>query len=211
MKLLLVIISLLFSTSALSANPITWHDLIPKVQAPTETLPQLSASDLTLFQEVLAYKLASERRELTKDETLGYQQRIQRAKKENLDIDHLFDIRNQYLEAQKQAMNTTVKDLPSDEITIQGFLVPLEMDGMKTTKFLLVPTAGACVHTPPPPINQIIVVDFEQGFELQSLEAPVSVSGFLGAKKNNLSVNFSDGNQDIKTGYKLLASDIKTI
>ncbi len=211
MKLLLVIISLLFSTSALSANPITWHDLIPKVQAPAETLPQLSSSELTLFQEVLAYKLASERRDLTKEETLGYQQRLHRAKKQNLDINHLLDIRNQYLEAQKQAMNTTVKDLPSDEITIQGFLVPLEMDGMKTTKFLLVPTAGACVHTPPPPINQIIVVDFEQGFELQSLEAPVSVSGFIGAKKNNLNVNFSDGNQDIKTGYKLVASDIKTI
>ncbi|GAM66403.1 hypothetical protein JCM19236_3855 [Vibrio sp. JCM 19236] len=211
MKLLLVIISLLFSTSALSANPITWHDLIPKVQTPTETLPQLSASELTLFQEVLAYKLASERRELTKDETLGYQQRLQRAKKENLDIDHLLDIRNRYLEAQKQAINTTVKDLPSDEVTIQGFLVPLEMDGMKTTRFLLVPTAGACVHTPPPPINQIIVVDFEQGFELQSLETPVSVSGFINAKKNNLNVNFSDGNQDIKTGYRLVASDIKTI
>jgi len=39
---------------------------------------------------------------------------------------------------------------------IAGFALPLERVGDKVTEFLLVPYFGACIHTPPPPANQII-------------------------------------------------------
>jgi hypothetical protein len=44
------------------------------------------------------------------------------------------------------------------DVRIPGFVVPLEegKDGMK--EFLLVPYFGACIHSPPPPANQIIHV-----------------------------------------------------
>ena len=43
-------------------------------------------------------------------------------------------------------------------VRLPGFVVPLEetRDGLK--EFLLVPYFGACIHTPPPPANQIIHV-----------------------------------------------------
>ena len=43
-------------------------------------------------------------------------------------------------------------------VRIPGFIVPLEdsKDGMK--EFLLVPYFGACIHSPPPPANQIVHV-----------------------------------------------------
>jgi uncharacterized protein len=43
-------------------------------------------------------------------------------------------------------------------VRIPGFVVPLEdgKDGLK--EFLLVPYFGACIHSPPPPSNQIIHV-----------------------------------------------------
>jgi hypothetical protein len=43
-------------------------------------------------------------------------------------------------------------------VRIPGFVVPLEdsAEGMK--EFLLVPYFGACIHSPPPPANQIIHV-----------------------------------------------------
>jgi uncharacterized protein len=43
-------------------------------------------------------------------------------------------------------------------VRIPGFVVPLEdsNDGLK--QFLLVPYFGACIHSPPPPANQIIDV-----------------------------------------------------
>lgn len=39
---------------------------------------------------------------------------------------------------------------------IAGFALPLERKGDKVIEFLLVPYFGACIHTPPPPANQII-------------------------------------------------------
>lgn len=39
---------------------------------------------------------------------------------------------------------------------IAGFVLPLERQGEKVTEFLIVPYFGACLHTPPPPANQII-------------------------------------------------------
>ena len=48
--------------------------------------------------------------------------------------------------------------LEGQPVRIPGFVVPLEegKDGLK--EFLLVPYFGACVHSPPPPANQIIHV-----------------------------------------------------
>lgn len=44
------------------------------------------------------------------------------------------------------------------KISIPGFVVPLDEQG-KT--FLLAPYAGACIHGPPPPINQIVYVTMQ--------------------------------------------------
>jgi uncharacterized protein len=41
---------------------------------------------------------------------------------------------------------------------IAGYVVPIESAPHGTTQFLLVPYFGACIHTPPPPANQIIHV-----------------------------------------------------
>jgi hypothetical protein len=49
-------------------------------------------------------------------------------------------------------------DLNGNRVRIPGFVVPLERKGNLITEFLLVPYFGACIHTPPPPANQIIHV-----------------------------------------------------
>ena len=48
--------------------------------------------------------------------------------------------------------------LVGQTVRIPGYVVPLEdsKDGLK--EFLLVPYFGACVHSPPPPANQIVHV-----------------------------------------------------
>ena len=61
-----------------------------------------------------------------------------------------------YLAAVKKA--PTVDELDGRRVKIPGFIVPLETDGQVTSEFLLVPYFGACIHTPPPPGNQIIHV-----------------------------------------------------
>lgn len=48
--------------------------------------------------------------------------------------------------------------LEGQSVRLPGFVVPLEdgKDGMR--EFLLVPYFGACIHSPPPPANQIVHV-----------------------------------------------------
>ncbi len=43
-------------------------------------------------------------------------------------------------------------------VRIPGYIVPLEDTKTGMKEFLLVPYFGACIHTPPPPSNQIIDV-----------------------------------------------------
>jgi len=55
-------------------------------------------------------------------------------------------------------INDDVKVLDGALIRIEGYPVPLEDDMKEASEFLLVSSAGACIHTPPPPPNQIIHV-----------------------------------------------------
>jgi hypothetical protein len=48
--------------------------------------------------------------------------------------------------------------LDGKRVVIAAFIVPLEDDIQRADEFLLVPYFGACVHTPPPPPNQMVYV-----------------------------------------------------
>jgi hypothetical protein len=64
-------------------------------------------------------------------------------------------------------------------IRIAGFLVPLEWGDKNLKEFLLVPYFGACIHTPPPPANQIIhVIANPPAKGMQAMEA-VWVEGVI--------------------------------
>lgn len=55
-----------------------------------------------------------------------------------------------------------VKELDGRKIKLGGFAVPLDGDGKITTEFLLVPYYGACIHVPPPPANQAILISLDK-------------------------------------------------
>ncbi|MCB1201541.1 MAG: DUF3299 domain-containing protein [Leptospiraceae bacterium] len=47
---------------------------------------------------------------------------------------------------------------------IAGYVVPLlDFNWQNLNEFLLVPTPTACIHTPPPPANQMIYVRMQKG------------------------------------------------
>ena len=67
----------------------------------------------------------------------------------------------QYLKLQIEAQAMldeapTVESLDGETVRIPGFVLPLEFDETSIKEFLLVPYFGACIHTPPPPANQVI-------------------------------------------------------
>lgn len=52
----------------------------------------------------------------------------------------------------------SLQDLNGKEVEIAAYIVPLEDNMQEADEFLLVPYFGACVHTPPPPPNQMVYV-----------------------------------------------------
>lgn len=72
-----------------------------------------------------------------------------------------------------------VEDLNNTMVRIPGFVVPLEGEDQRVDRFFLVPYFGACIHTPPPPSNQIIDTHYEPGTKLDSLYDAVWITGKL--------------------------------
>lgn len=74
----------------------------------------------------------------------------------------------------------TVASLDRRSLRLGGYPVPLETDARgRSTQFFLVPYPGACIHVPPPPPNQIILVNYPEGIRLDDIYAPIWVSGPL--------------------------------
>ena len=74
----------------------------------------------------------------------------------------------------------TVAAMDGKKIRIGGYPVPLETDTKgRSTLFFLVPYPGACIHVPPPPPNQLILVRYPHGIKLEDIYAPLWVIGTL--------------------------------
>jgi hypothetical protein len=72
-----------------------------------------------------------------------------------------------------------VASLDGKKIKIPGYVVQLEGDAEKVTEFLLVPYFGACIHVPPPPPNQIVLVRFPKGVPYEHTFDAVWVEGTI--------------------------------
>ena len=80
-------------------------------------------------------------------------------------------------------------------VRIPGYVVPLDDSTTGLKEFLLVPYFGACIHTPPPPANQIVhVVPRSAAKGFRSMDT-VWVSGTLKAAKSDTAMGAS--------GYRL--------
>ena len=78
----------------------------------------------------------------------------------------------------------TVPALNGKPIRLGGYPVPLESDAKgNSTLFFLVPYPGACIHVPPPPPNQLVLVGYPKGLKLDDIYTPLWVSGTLKVEK----------------------------
>ena len=73
-------------------------------------------------------------------------------------------------------------ELDGQDVSLAGYMIPLDFSSGGVTDFVLVPFVGACIHVPPPPPNQLVFVTSERPFEARNLWDAVLVSGRLGAE-----------------------------
>ena len=77
--------------------------------------------------------------------------------------------------------------LDGEEVRIAGFTVPFEDWMTSASEFLLVPYAGACVHTPAPPPHQLVYVEMQgsRRASLAGMQAPMWIEGVLHIEETN--------------------------
>lgn len=177
--------ALLFSlgttVNAQEMKPTYWQDLVPQVERVADPFAALDSNQLYDLGTIARYEASLNEPGFKPSEEAKKNIAEIRAnlKKQGIDVDHLFSMREQIKQQRMASATQPNKAILDKKHRIPGFITPVEMEGTKVTKFFLVPTAGACIHTPPPPPNQIVLVDYPEGIELVSLATPVWVEGEL--------------------------------
>ena len=103
---------------------------------------------------------------------------------EGLDFSALSDADPRAVEALKRLQQAweqapVEQSLDRQRVRMTGFVVPLDGNQGALREFLLVPYYGACIHTPPPPANQIVHVRLATPApDIQMMDS-VAVSGLI--------------------------------
>jgi hypothetical protein len=201
-----LLIGALLTVTAFAEEPrqVMWADLVPKSAAFDNPFLKLAPEQLTRVSEVAAIRDRRERgdKNLSRAEIESEPVLVRKLEQAGVDVDALLAKRKEIIERGR-----TVNPLLNGQIVrLPGYLLPLEFSGKQVSEFLLVPWVGACIHTPPPPPNQIVHVKPEKPVEMSGMFAPVWVTGKMttGAIKKSLSL--VDGSADIDVGYSLRAS-----
>jgi len=188
-----------------------WEDLTPKVAASENPFSKLTKDQLAKLTDVASVRDRKARADskLSAADLDNEQALTRKLQESGVDVDGLLARRKEMAEQQRvrgQALNSA---LDGQLVRMPGYLLPLEFSGKMVTEFLLVPWVGACIHTPPPPPNQIVHVKADKPFEMAGVFMPVWVTGKLTAAATKKSLFLIDGSSDVDIGYSLRASQVE--
>jgi hypothetical protein len=130
-------------------------------------------------------------------------------KEAGVDVDGLLAKRTEVAEQARIRAQSPEPSLNGQVIRLPGYLLPLEFSGKEITEFLLVPWVGACIHTPPPPPNQIIHVKSDKPIGNITLFAPIWVTGRMTTGAVKKSLYLVDGASDISIAYTMQATVVE--
>lgn len=199
------------AASAFEAQEITWDDLIPaeaEFDDPFTKLDDDTVYELTLV--AMVYDQIEEGEEVDQDTIANHERRLESLEEKGIDVKGLIGMRDEVTKEREAKLELTNKNLDGKMVRIPGYLLPLEFDEDKVIEFFLVPYVGACIHTPPPPPNQIVYVRVDEGYSSPGgLYTPIWVDGIIRSERTNSNLNFVDGASDIPSGYMLDAINIE--
>ena len=140
----------------------------------------------------------------------AYNDRVEQLEEQGVDIDVLLGMREQVAAERREKAMLANEQLNGEQVRIPGYVLPLEYDNDLVTEFLLVPYVGACIHTPPPPPNQIVHVVSEAGIETDgSLFTPVWVNGLMKTESSQSNLTLVDGSSNVPSAYQLRAESVE--
>ncbi|MFC3878721.1 DUF3299 domain-containing protein [Algoriphagus namhaensis] len=195
---------------AQEVKEIQWDDLIPdevEIDDPFEKLTEDQIDDL---RYIVRMRTLQERKpgSVAAESLKTIEEKEKKLAAEGVNVESILAQHTAITELLKKNAEAVVESLDGLNIRMLGYLLPLDFNGKNGVEFLLVPWVGACIHTPPPPANQIVFIKFDKGFEVNSLFAPVWVEGTLLTEKLTKDLYLADGESKINVGYAMSAKKI---
>ena len=194
------------------SKEITWSDLVLKIEF-DDPFTKLSSEQLFNLGQVAKIREKEEapgvgvsEYDRTKKDSLEHLLAA-----EDVDVDGLLAKRYEIAALRQKQFESVDTTLNNVKIIMAGYLLPLNFVEGKTTEFLLVPWVGACIHTPPPPKNQIIYLQSKEGIEPLSRFQAVSIEGFLTTNQRTSTLYLVDGTDDITSGYSMFEAEINLL
>jgi len=201
-----------FGAWAEAVTEIKWQDLIPTKQSIASPFQELTADQkyqvamIASIRKLQAKGLTAEGDPATRDA----EDFTAKLEKQGLDVEALLAQHEAFrAEAIKQGQQL-VHNLDGQLIRMPGYLLPLEYSGKAVSEFLLVPFVGACIHVPPPPLNQIVFVVVDKPFTPRGIYTPVWVTGRISTKPTQKTLSLVDGTSNVNAGYFLGDGKVET-
>jgi len=187
-----------------------WTDLVPKDTGIEDPFEKMSSEQLQNLGTVASYRTLEEYSPESVTEEIQEEKDSLESwlASKGLDVDSLIAARSRIAELRRQRASGIVHELDGRTVKIPGYMLPLDYSAKRVSEFLLVPWVGACIHTPPPPKNQIVYVRLADGYAYESIYEPVWVSGEITTGERTSTLYLVDGSDDISSGYSLLESKV---
>jgi len=148
---------------ARGVTELTWEDLMPEGEE--ARLEELYAEFYRDFEARMMQQQSTLSSTLSSDDDLDMS-----LIPEGSDLDTMTQI----------GTYNVVEDLDGKRVRLPGYIVPLDFSAEgEHNEFLLVPYFGACLHSPPPPPNQIIFVTANPPAKIPDIYDPVWLEGTL--------------------------------
>ncbi|MEM7776475.1 MAG: DUF3299 domain-containing protein [Pseudomonadota bacterium] len=210
--LISALVLLVTASQALAARDLKWPDLLPKLPPIKDPLATLNAEERIELETILWVRQLTEAERAERKEIVQEAGRYeQKFRQKGIIIDRLVEnyaVFDKKLTARQRKVNAK---LSGETVRLTGYLLPLEFSEDGETEFLLVPYVGACIHVPPPPPNQIVLVTLSAKYKANEVFTPVRVTGKLATKAASKRLYLVDGAADISVGYHLSDGAIEIV
>jgi len=194
-----------------ATKELTWADLLPKDEAsfddPFAELSQEQLLDLGMIARI-RYLLEGEKIKPDGPDAEEEKKLVAKLEADGVDVDWILAQRERVAAERQKAAERVDGGIDGTRIRIPGYMLPLKRDGEKVVEFLLVPWVGACIHTPPPPPNQMIHVDVPSGTVDEGRFAAIWLEGTVELKPASYDLFLVDGTRSIKVAYTMTTDQI---
>ena len=190
---------------------IGWRDLVPKLEPLKNPLRKVDIKLRLDIEYLSSIRYWIKTGQISKVDT-QYERGVElehKFKSNNVDFEPLVARYNAFLDEIERRNKLVVNNLDGRLVRIPGYALPLETSATAVTKFLLVPSIGACIHTPVPPPNQMVFVRLHQSYQAKRLYDPVWITGRIKIEHKKKAVVYSDGESGVESAYTLMGIKVE--